>query len=68
MKTFKANSTTVDEVVWLKDTLVVSFQSGTVYVYQNVPESVYDAFEHAESKGKFIGREIVGKYDTLRIG
>lgn len=68
MKSFKAQSTTVDEVVWLNDTLVVSFQSGSVYAYQSVPETVYDAFEQADSKGKFLGREIVGKYNTLRMG
>lgn len=42
--------------------LYVTFLSGKVYAYLNVPESVYEEMKAAFSKGKFLNEEIKGKY------
>lgn len=42
--------------------LYVTFHSGQTYSYDNVPESVVDDFEKAESAGKFFCKNIKWKY------
>lgn len=47
--------------------LYVRFHTGSTYVYYGVPESVYIAFLHAPSKGKFHNRLISKNYDYARV-
>jgi HTH-type transcriptional regulator/antitoxin HigA len=42
--------------------LTVTFVNGRRYVYERVPKSVYEAFRHASSKGKFFNRDIRDRY------
>ena len=42
--------------------LDIEFRTGAVYRYQDVPASVYAAFTAAQSKGRYFGAEIRGKY------
>lgn len=42
--------------------LEIEFRSGAVYRYRGVPRDVFIAFSKAESKGRFFGSEIRGKY------
>lgn len=46
--------------------LTVVFQSGAVYTYHDVPESVYAGFKAARSKGKYLNRYIVDSYPFER--
>lgn len=39
-------------------TLEIAFNTGKVYQYNNVPESVYTALMSAESKGKYFNAHI----------
>lgn len=48
--------------------LRVVFHTGKIYDYHNVPISLYDDMEKAESVGKFFNREIKGKYKFEYIG
>lgn len=43
-------------------------RSPGVYHYQNVPPETAKAFEAADSKGKFIGSEIKGKFSFVKSG
>ncbi|MRG48939.1 KTSC domain-containing protein [Chitinophaga sp. SYP-B3965] len=45
-----------------KERLYVTFLSGKVYAYLNVPENVYEEMKEAFSKGKFLNENIKGKY------
>ena len=47
--------------------LVVTFRTGTVYRYEDVPEAEYDAFLAAESKGRFFTARIRDCYRTVRL-
>ena len=42
--------------------LEIEFRSGAVYRYRGVPKAVFTAFTKAESKGRFFGSEIRGRY------
>ena len=48
--------------------LEIEFQSGAVYEYLDVPESVYSAFQQAESKGQYFNREIRDEYQHICKG
>ena len=42
--------------------LEIEFNSGQVYLYEEVPQSVYDWLLRAPNKGIFITRQITGRY------
>lgn len=48
-------------------TLEVEFNSGGVYQYFDVPESVYQDFMQATSKGSYFHRYIKGRYPYRRV-
>ncbi len=43
--------------------LYVTFLSGKVYAYLDVPESVYEEMKAAFSKGKYLNEYVKGKYE-----
>ena len=43
-------------------TLFIKFPSGNVYSYADVSTDLWDAFQKAESKGKFYGANIRGAF------
>jgi hypothetical protein len=47
--------------------LRVTFVSGHVYSYKNVPEPVYERMQQARSKGQFLNREIKPGFDFEKI-
>ncbi len=50
-----------------RNVLTVDFKTGSSYEYSDVPDSVFEAFKAAESKGKFLTASIKGKYDYKRL-
>lgn len=48
-------------------TLEIEFNSGGVYQYFDVPESVYSELMEASSKGSYFHENIKDKYRTQRI-
>lgn len=47
--------------------LEITFESGRIYQYYNVPEDVYQGMLDAESKGRYFNQEIRGKYDYQEV-
>ena len=47
--------------------LYVRFNSGSEYVYHDVPEEVVQDFLDADSKGKFLNERIKGKYQYEKV-
>jgi len=43
-------------------TLAITFKGGKTYTYANVPPYVHAAMNKADSIGKFVGSNIVGKF------
>ena len=48
--------------------LEVEFQSGAVYQYSEVPESLYEELMRAESKGRYFNAEIRDEFRCVRMG
>ena len=47
--------------------LVVEFNSGAKYKYDNVPHQVYTKFRLAESQGKFFTTDIAKQYSYKKV-
>ena len=69
MKIIQVNSSTVASISYDYDNhnLYVNFVNGREYVYGNVPVEVYAKFLEADSKGKFLNAEVVGKFNYVRL-
>ena len=50
-----------------QNTLRVTYVSGHVYEYKNVPETVYEKMKAASSKGGFLNRIIKRDFDFEKI-
>jgi lysyl-tRNA synthetase class 2 len=47
--------------------LTVTFVSGRVYVYEDVPDEVAAAFKNARSKGAFFNQQIRDRYACREV-
>ena len=50
-----------------KQVLIVAFRDGSVYQYNEVPESKWLLFKTAPSKGKYLWKEIRDQFEYERI-
>lgn len=48
-------------------TLRVTFVSGMIYEYKNVPEEIYIAMKTSGAKGIYLNKHIKGKYSFNKI-
>ncbi|WP_297822025.1 KTSC domain-containing protein [Segetibacter sp.] len=48
-------------------TLTITFVSGLVYDYKNVPEQTYKAMITSGSKGTYFNKYIKGKYEWEKV-
>ncbi len=61
-------SSDLSSVGYENGTLYISFHSGGIYAYSNVPVSVYNNLMSAASHGKYFHSFIKGRYPYMRIG
>ena len=47
--------------------LEVEFNSGSIYQYLNVPQSEYEGLMNAGSKGRYLNRNIKGRYEDIKV-
>jgi len=47
--------------------LEVEFNSGSIYQYLDVPESEYEGLMNAASKGRYLNRNIKGRYEDIKV-
>ena len=47
--------------------LTITFVSGTVYYYKNVPEEIYQALKTSRMKGVYLNKQIKGRYRYEKI-
>lgn len=62
MKLNEVVSSSIKSIGYGGDTLVIEYIGGAQYEYYGVPQGVYDELVKAESKGRFVNRNIKGKY------
>lgn len=48
-------------------TLKITFVSGLVYEYKNVPEEIYEAMRTSGAKGIYFNENIKGRYDFEKM-
>lgn len=65
----KVESSNIDAIGYdyQEEILIVRFNSGATYEYYGVPEAMYKAIMDADSKGKFLNKNIKNAYDYARI-
>jgi hypothetical protein len=51
----------------VSQTLIITYVSGRVYYYLDVPETLYKKMKTAPSKGVFLNRQIKGKYEFKKM-
>ena len=59
-------SSTIKDVMWIEGHLIVTFKTGAVYQYADVPEQVYSDFLAADSLGKFFTTNVKPKYEGTK--
>ena len=47
--------------------LRITYVSGIIYDYKEVPVRIYEEMKRAESKGKYLNEHIKGNYDFEKI-
>lgn len=62
------SSSNIASIGYENGTLYVAFNSGGLYAYSNVPESVYRGLMSAASHGSYLASHIKGVYSYRRIG
>lgn len=63
------DSSNIESIGWdeVDEELFITFNSGSTYVYSEVPKEVFDSMMNAESKGKFFHANIKGKYSYDKV-
>lgn len=61
------NSSSVAKYKYESGDLFVQYNNGATYIYHDVPEHLFNAFERATSKGKFLAHYVQKKFNTDRI-
>lgn len=67
MAMISVSSSNIDSIGYEDGTLYVRFNSGSLYSYSNVPESVYRALMNADSHGKYFAAHIKNVYPYKHI-
>ena len=67
--TIEIKSSNLSSAVYETDTedLTITFNNGSIYVYNKVPWNVFTKFRMAESQGKFFNENIGRKYTYNKI-
>ncbi len=68
MNRVSVKSSDIASVGYENGTLEISFHSGGVYQYSNVPENVHQSLMSAASKGGYFHDHIKDIFPTLKVG
>lgn len=64
---YHVESSNIASIGWEDGTLTVEFKSGGLYEYDHVPESVYEHFLNADSKGRYFRFHVRNDYNYRKI-
>lgn len=68
MQMVPVTSSNIASIGYEGSTLYVRFNSGRLYEYYNVPESVHNSLMSASSKGGYLAAHVKGSYHYKQIG
>jgi len=66
MTLVEVKSSNIKKVGYEGTSLFVEFANG-LYEYENVPADLYNQLLEADSKGRFVGANIIGKYSYKKL-
>lgn len=61
------NSSVISDFKYEDGILLIKFQSGSAYVYANVPENVVDELMNADSIGCYFSQFIRNRYNCMKV-
>lgn len=67
-KSSAVSSSNLRSVRWNRKQMHITFNDGSEYIYEAVPENLYDGLVNASSAGKYFIRRIKFKFATTKIG
>lgn len=67
MELVNVNSSNIKSIGYENNTLVVKFNTGSIYWYSNVPQNVYEELLNAPSKGHYLNESVKNKYADCRL-
>lgn len=69
MEKVSVTSSNVESIRYYEDseTLEIEFKNGATYQYFDVPQSVYNELENADSVGGYLASRIKGMYRYSRV-
>jgi hypothetical protein len=60
-------SSNISALAWANDTLYISFHTGDIYAYSDVPIEIYTTAVEEESVGRFFHKNIKGCYPYQKL-
>lgn len=60
-------SSNLDSAAWHRGRLIIKFNNGSVYSYEDVPLKIYKDLINAESHGKFFNKNIRMSYPYHKV-
>lgn len=67
LKFTSVESSNVGAIAMSDGNMYVKFNTGSIYRYDNVPQSVFDDMLSAESKGKFFNAHVKNTYNYEKV-
>ncbi|MBN1332065.1 KTSC domain-containing protein [Candidatus Dojkabacteria bacterium] len=67
MERTSVNSSNIASVGYDAGTLEIEFNSGSIYQYFDVPETVFDEIMEASSHGQYLNRHVKNAYQYKQI-
>ena len=67
LKMIEVESSNIAAIGHRDNKLFVNFKNGSLYSYDGVEKELLDEMLKADSKGKFLNREIKGRYNYLKL-
>jgi hypothetical protein len=66
---FFVNSSFIEHIVWQRSSksLIITFASGSIWLYKGVPKKVYTSFCAAKSLGAYFNKKIRNSYEGVPI-
>ncbi len=67
MKVITVTSSVIFKMAYANDVLIVVFENGSVYAYENVPYVVFQAILESGSRGRAFNTLVKGTFEGVKL-
>ncbi len=64
---YQVSSSNISSIGYEQGNLIVKFNNGRLYIYYNVPSSIFNDFMTAPSKGQYLNINIKGRFNYSQL-